>query len=412
VFSNGEPFTSAAVVAELAWLQTDAGQLTAAGRALKEATAEAEDDHAVIIHTAKPDPLLPRRLSDVMIVAPHAWEDLGPEAYPKTPATTGPFRVADWTPGKVTLVANPNSWRKAHAERVVLAVLPDRAARLRALLSGQFDAARLSAEDIDALEAKNFLTSVTPAAAVLAIGFRQDPERDTPLRDARVRQALNYGVDKNALSATILRGVAGAAGQPAARDVQGYTPDIKAYPYDPARAKTLLADAGFSDGLALTFAVTPDLYAGDLALYRAAADALAGVGVKVTLRTLTNEDWNTARDSATWNENVDGFALPFDSTPTDDVTAALTAYSCLKLVPFVCDHALTDRIIAANDAMGVDRRATMLSDIAQSYHDDPPALYLADGVDVFGVGRRIEGFTVAGRVPVYENIAPAAKAKH
>lgn len=406
-FSNGEPFTAAAAAATLIWLQTPSGRQTPVGSSLPVLTAEADDDHVLIIRTDKPDPLLPRRLSQVMIVAPQAWSDMGPEAYAKTPPTTGPFKAIGWNSGgKLILVANAGSWRAPKADRLVLTAIPDHGARVKALAKGQIDiASYLGVEDMDTLDNANLLTAVVPARAVLAIAFRQEADFETPLRDVRVRQALNYAVDKNALNQIVLRGLGRPAGQPAARDVVGFDPDVKPYPYDPDKAKALLAEAGYGDGLRLKFAVAADRYAGDGALYQAVAAALAKIGVTAEVVAVDDEEWTRGVDGGNWQPAIAGFSLPFDAAPTNDVGASLEIYSCLKLVPFACDRDLTSRIVAADSVMGA-KRVAMLSDLAQAFHDNPPALYLAEAFDVFGVSRKVEGFAVANRIPIYENIVP------
>jgi peptide/nickel transport system substrate-binding protein len=409
IFSNGEPFTADAVVATLAWLQTDPGRLTIAGSRLPALTAEADDEGGVIIRTAKPDPLLPRKLADVMIVAPGAWSDVGPDAYAAAPITTGPFKLVSRHGGTITLAANPDSWRKPKADKLILTVMPDRAARVRAVLDGRADiATRLDVADIAALEKGNVLTSVTPAMAVLAVAFRQDAGRETPLRDPNVRRALNYAVDKDALNRSALRGLGHPAGQPAARDVQGYDPGVKAYPYDPGQAKALLAEAGHGAGLSLRIAVTGQ-YAGDVALYEGLREMLAKVGVTLDVAVVDHETWSRGVQLGTWTADggadVDGFSFPFAAAPTNDVTAAVEPYSCFKLVPFVCDQTLTPKITAVTQAMGVERRMAMLSDLGQTFHDQAPALYLSDAFDVTGVRRGVDGFTVANRIPIYENVS-------
>jgi hypothetical protein len=105
-------------------------------------------------------------------------------------------------------------------------------------------------------------------------------------------------------------------------------------------------------------------------------------------------------------DGVVGFSLPFNSAPTDDVTTALETYSCVKLVPFFCDRDLTAKTSAAGGAMGMAKRANMLSELARNYHDQAPALYLTDAFDVFALSRKVEGFAVANRIPVYETVVP------
>jgi len=129
--------------------------------------------------------------------------------------------------------------------------------------------------------------------------------------------------------------------------------------------------------------------------------------VTLEIAPVDQDAWARGFESGNWGDDIDGFSFAFEAHRTHDVGASLETCSCLKLVPFVCDQALTKRISEANAAMGQSRRAALLNDLAQTFHDDPPVLYLFDAFDVFGVSRRVEGFAAANRIPIYESIAPA-----
>ena len=405
-FSNGEPLNADTVIATLNWLRTPEGLRTIVGNEVRGiAGVEADGEHTVIITTARPDPILPRRLSGVMMVAARAWTELGPEAFAKTPANTGPFTVKDWGNGaKMTLVANPASWRAPKVDRLILVNLPENSTRVQALLAGQVDiAGNIGVDDLDTLDGAGMLTAVGPAMSVLSIAFRQD--KAGPLNDVRVRQALNYAVDKKSLSDVLLRGLGPPAGQPAARQVTGYNPDVRPYPYDPAKAKALLAEAGYPDGFALHAEVMVDRSPGDRAMFESVVAALAKVGVTLELRTITFGAWMDAYQSGNWGADTDAFLLSFNAGPYNDVARPLEIYSCLRPNGFTCDKALTAKIVAANEEMDANRRLTQLGDLARLFHDTAPALYLTELFDLFGLNRKVEGFAISNRVPVYEAIS-------
>jgi ABC-type transport system substrate-binding protein len=157
----------------------------------------------------------------------------------------------------------------------------------------------------------------------------------------------------------------------------------------------------------LKFAIAADRYAGDRALYDAVVKDLAKVGIAVEIIPVDDEAWARGVDGGKWEDGIGGFSLPFDAAPTNDINPPLEVYSCLKLVPFYCDHDVTARIVAAGAAMGTTKRAAMLSDLAHAFHDQAPALFLTEAFDVFGINRKVEGFAVANRVPIYENITPS-----
>ena len=407
-FSNGEPFNANAVLATLAWLRTPEGARMVIGPEIRSVIgAEALDDYTVVIRTAKPDPILPARLSGVMIVAPGAWADLGPEGFSQTPIGTGSFAVKDWGRGaRVTLEAFTDSWRKPKVDRLIIINLPEDTSRVQALLSGQVDiAGNIGVDNVDALEAAGMHTAVGPAMAVTAMAFKTEGARNPALKDVRVRQALNHAIDRDALNKSLLRGLAPPAGQPASRGVNGYNPDVAAYPYDPAKAKALLAEAGYGDGFPMRFDVMVDRFPADRAIYQTVVQSLAKIGVQLELHTVTVAAWLEDYNTGGWDKETDGFLLSTNSAPYNDVARPMEIYSCLRPSAFFCDKALTDKLVAANEQMDADKRAAQLNELAKLYHDAAPMIYLNDQFDLFGVSQRLEGFALINRVPAYDKIS-------
>src|SRR5690606_29999004 len=141
-FSNGAPFDADAVVTTFEYLLSEEGRATPVGSEMAGiAAVEKVDDRTVDIVTDQPDPVLPSKLALAYIVEPGQWQELGPEGFAERPAGTGPFAVEAWNPGEAVLVANPNAWHAPQIERLRVVDLPERPARLQALLSGQIDVA-------------------------------------------------------------------------------------------------------------------------------------------------------------------------------------------------------------------------------------------------------------------------------
>lgn len=180
-FSNGEPFTSAAVVDAIMWLKTDEGRRSIIGNEVRSITsAETVDDYTVLIRTDPPDAILPNRLNAMFVVAPKAWAELGPDAYAKDPAGTGSFVVSDWgdTSGVAELTARPESWRPPYVDGVRMTNLPDNAARIQALLAGQIDiAGNINIDDIELVERLGFKTVNAPIFGVMSMAFRLEEGR-------------------------------------------------------------------------------------------------------------------------------------------------------------------------------------------------------------------------------------------
>jgi peptide/nickel transport system substrate-binding protein len=414
VFTNGETLTAEAVVAAIAWLKTPEGRATVVGNEVRDiASAEREDDLTVLVKTTRPDAILPRRISAMPIVAPKAWQELGVEGFAKTPATTGSFAVKDWGEGsgRVVLEAFRRSWRPpVTLDRLIIVNLPDNAARMQALQSGQIDiAGNIGVDDIDTVEAIGGKLIVSPSWSVLSIGFRVADRPGSPLNDVRVRQALNYAVDKQAMTSMLLRGLTQPTGQPASSGATGYDPAIPAYPYDPAQAKALLAAAGYPDGFKIKFEVMVDRTPADAAVFQTAAEALGKLGIEVELRNLTFASWFTKYLSGKWDADTDGFTLSWNAAPYNDVARPMEIYSCIKANPFFCDPELTKRLEAAGEEMDLAKREALLKALGRDYREAAPALFLYDVFELFGVAKGVEGVEIVNRVPAYHKIAVAKK---
>ena len=213
VFSNGAPFDADTVVAVFDYLTSEDGRASSVGGELANVVgAEKVDDRTVDIVTDGPDPVLPNKLALVFIPEPGAWAELGPEGFAEAPAGTGAFEVVEWGPGDVTLAAVEESWRDPALDGLTIVELPERPARLQALLSGQIDVAfGLSPDNLPQLEAEGYAVASTPAPQVMSLAFATEGRPDNPFGDLRVRQAVNYAVNRKAIAEVLLAGLGEAA---------------------------------------------------------------------------------------------------------------------------------------------------------------------------------------------------------
>jgi peptide/nickel transport system substrate-binding protein len=199
----------------------------------------------------------------------------------------GPFRIEERIPGvRTVLVPNTRWWdrREDNLERVVFTPIADRAALVAGLERGALDMIYdVPPEDIDRLAHEPGLKIVEgPELGTIFLGF--DQVHDNPFKDRRVREAVALAVDEGTIIAKVMRGHATPAGLIVAPGVEGYVPalDTRAG-YDPARAKTLLVEAGFPDGFATGMDCPDDRYVNDEAICQEVVAMLARVGVKVDL---------------------------------------------------------------------------------------------------------------------------------
>ncbi|WP_164232884.1 ABC transporter substrate-binding protein [Microbacterium hydrocarbonoxydans] len=203
------------------------------------------------------------------------------------PTGTGPFQFEEWAPGEqVTLKAYPDYWGETgQIEEIIFRTIDDPTARRQALEAGDIDGYDLvGPADSAALEEDGFRMVSRPPFTVLYLAFNQAvPE----LQDIRVREALSYAVDKDALIKQVLPEGTEKATQFVPPVVNGYNEDVTTYDYDPEKAKALLEEAGFTadNPLTLTFNYPVNVsrpYMPDPEqIFTVLSTQLAEVGVKV-----------------------------------------------------------------------------------------------------------------------------------
>jgi peptide/nickel transport system substrate-binding protein len=213
--------------------------------------AEIVDDYTVDIVTEVPYGPLMASMAMVYtgIVSPAAVEKYG-ENYGRNPVGTGPFMFKEWkTKDHITLVRNDNYWgTKALSKEVIFKVIPEAGSRMMALRTGDIDIAmQPTPAELDLFRAdKNFRVAETMGLRVFFLGFNN---ARFPTDDPKVRQALSMAVDVNGLVENILEGSAVPPKGYLAPAVFGFK-DMeldKKFPYDPEKAKALLAEAGWKD---------------------------------------------------------------------------------------------------------------------------------------------------------------------
>ncbi|WP_375424077.1 ABC transporter substrate-binding protein [uncultured Friedmanniella sp.] len=169
------------------------------------------------------------------------------------PTGTGPFVFEKWDRGQqVTLKANPDYWGdKAKTQTIIIRTISDAKARTQELQAGNIDGYDLvGPADVQPLKDAGFSIVNRPAFNILYLGFNQ---KNKALADIRVRQALNYAIDRTAVVKSSLPEGSVPAIEFMPPTVAGYNDKVNAYPYDPDKAKQLLAEAGQSN-LTLKFA--------------------------------------------------------------------------------------------------------------------------------------------------------------
>ena len=223
-------------------------------------TVECPDDYTVIMHLAYASPIQLGYLSSPStgIVNKKACEEMGDEAFGRAPVAYGPYEVVSWDSGdKITLKAFADYWGGTPAvENAVFKVYTDSNTAAIALQNGQVDVMLdVSTADVATLDA-NENVSVYTGDSLIAFHLHLNCDR-APFNDEKVRQALNYAIDTQAIIDAVFDGV-GAVKMDSFIPKMSMSEDLgeNPYGYDVEKAKELLADAGYADGFECNILVT------------------------------------------------------------------------------------------------------------------------------------------------------------
>lgn len=302
MFSDGSPLTVEDIVASyqrIATLQTPI-PFTVYTRSI--AKIEKGDEGKLLIHTTTPDPLLPSSATRIRIIKA-AFKDTPPADFNRGVGAigTGPFVFKEYAIGsRLVVTRNDRYWGAKQSWReVVVNFMSDKAARTASLISGGVDLIEaVSPADLPNLKnaANVRIESVTSNRLIY---FSMDTTRDVspfitelngsammtnPFKDLRVRQALSFAINREAIASRIMDGQATPASQFVPFDTSfGADPTLKPTPYNLDKAKALLAEAGFGKGFKLVMHSCNDRYLNDSGVSQAVAQMLSRIGIQTSL---------------------------------------------------------------------------------------------------------------------------------
>jgi peptide/nickel transport system substrate-binding protein len=407
VFSDGTPFTAQAVVAVTDLLTGPAAAREIVARMMSFlASARALDTHVVEIKTKVPTPLLPRFLPQFHIISPARLKALGLEGFARAPAATGPYVVEKIEANRILLRAHEKSWRKPSIPRLTFVANPDASTRKLAVIAGGMDVAlNLGPEETAAITAEGGREFVWRDAAVWSyqfVGSKENPFGLKPFKDIRVREALNLAIDREAIISALLAGRTVPATQPAPAETYGYNPDLAPIPYDPAKARRLLVEAGYPDGFSFVLEATIGSSPADAALHQTIAQFLSAVGVKMEVRPITTNQ--LIRNVVEGGWNGDAFGLFYNHEPTADVLRGLDTMSCLWHHAWYCNPATTPLITQAHRTFDLEQGLALRREVMAAYRNDWAAVFMHQAVRFAGTRGSVSGLKVVNNFILFDQI--------
>jgi peptide/nickel transport system substrate-binding protein len=390
-FHNGEPFNAESVKATMEYLQNPANKSHYAPywKLVKE--VQIVDDHTVRFVTEKPWPSLIDRasLTDFLVLPAKALRELGPAKLAEKPIGTGPFRFVEWKRDeRLVLEKNPDYWQgPAEVSRVTFRFIPEFSARLASLLSGEIDIMKdVPPHTVEAVE-RSGRAKIRAAVSSRINYLALVNLRPGPMQDLRVRRALNHAVDVDELIAQVLKWRATKICGPLSPANVDYAP-VECYKHDPARAVTLLREAGYdATKLQLTLDTPSGRYPLDKDVSLAIAAQLQRIGIKVNV--VVNE-WGTHLDKIKNRNTGDLFFLGWGPSLFGQGVIEPLFQANQTYASYGNNAAVDAKIARAITIVEPKGRAAAYAELQRLAHDEAAWVPLWQQHDLYGVASHIE----------------------
>ncbi|GAC1659017.1 MAG: ABC transporter substrate-binding protein [Candidatus Elarobacter sp.] len=390
-FSNGDPFTSADVKFTVEKILDPAYKSQQVPRVDTVARVEAPDPLTVRFVTKRPTPLPPAITRPVFIADAKFWQAHG-DAYMQDHAMgTGPYVLRSWRRDDALEVdANPKYWGGPPAvAHVVFKPIPEAGTRVSALRTGATDLITNVPFQFATLLAGGTTTRMASARSVRVLYIAFNTLQPGPQQNVLVRQALNYAIDVPAIVKAVLGGRAYELGEPIPPNFFGYDPSLTPYRHDLAKAKALLAKAGYPEGksLALTLYAPQGRYNGDKEVALAIGGQLQAAGVHVEVKT---QEWVSYYRQALSRSLSPMYMLGWGNI-TYDADNTLSSQLVSDATSSTYANPAVDKLVEeARYELDPGKRKALYAKALHIVHDDAPWLFLFQYEDLYATSKRLQ----------------------
>jgi peptide/nickel transport system substrate-binding protein len=307
-FSDGSPITAEDVAFSLARVPRIEGSAGGYQIFVRYVTrAEVKDARTIHLHTAEPYPFMVEDMTEIAVVSKKLGDGLRTADFNagNVPMFSGPYALDSYRFGEfVTMRRNPHWFGvRPTFDEVNFRVIPTDSSRVAALLAGDVQAIdEIPVQDIARLR-RDQAINVTQIPGMRVMYVAMDMDRDAsphirdsngqpmtrnPLKDQRVRQALSFAINRSAIVDRVMDGAATVASNLLPDGTPGTSAALGVVPFDPERARRLLAEAGYPNGFQITIHATNDRYPNDERVAQAIAQFWTRVGVRTEVVTMPN----------------------------------------------------------------------------------------------------------------------------
>ncbi len=395
-FHDGTPFNAEDVVATF---EAGADPVNAYFDQYEGVTVEVIDDLHVKLITDDPDVLFMRLLSELPIISAEQFAEGGNQAIEDFPIGTGPFKFVEWVKGsRIVLQANPDYWEegKPHVAEVIFRPIPESSTRLAAIQTGEVHIVnRLSSDEAKQLLGVQGVQVVRyPTDRVYYIAFNNlTTGVGAPTEDPRVRQAMNLAVDRQAIIDGLFDGFADLSNGFVTPQNLGYDPSVEPFPYDPERARELLAEAGYPDGFEIGMACPIGAYTNFEEVCQAVAGYLAEVGI-----TMEGGEVQLMESGVFWDLEANKELVPLfgDSWSASEGEAYPRLFGALGGMDASysawSDPVIDDYLVQISQEFDREARAELYGELQHYMIEDPSFIYLYVPNTFEAINEAVQGY--------------------
>jgi peptide/nickel transport system substrate-binding protein len=391
-FHDGSPFTAEDVKAVYDRNLAPGKTVVTAGFATIEAV-QALAPTVLRIVTKKPDPLMPVRMAQMggYVYPARLATDDGVKELARKPIGTGAYRFVEWIKDdRLVMEANREWWgwggKPAAVDRLIWKPIPDDFARLSALQRGEVDVITNVPPD----QMKIVRTLTVPATRTVAFAINAT---QPPASDKRVRQALHYAMDIQSIVKNLYAGQGRTMSGGLADTDFGYNPALRPYPYEPERARKLLAEAGFANGIDVAMYAGSGTMVNDKALLEAIADMWSKAGIRARVEMMEM----AARQKMVNERSLPANAMVLINPQSTLLDADGSLWRLLHPSGFNGKYwvgsqpgqRFHDLMESARYTLDPKKRRELYAEATRIVHEDKPWLEMFQEVVIYGVGKRL-----------------------
>jgi peptide/nickel transport system substrate-binding protein len=386
VFHNGEPFNAEAVRFTVQRVLNPEQKSPNRANVAEIVQIDVVDESTITLVTKNPYAPLLNRLIDFPMVPPRYTTERGNQGLALRPVGTGPFRFVELVKDDHLIVeAFDRHWRGApRIRRIVFKPIPEPFTRAAALRNGEVDLITTVPPNLgrELERVSGLRVHRVPSTWQIYLGLNAFKK---PLSDVRVRQALNYATDVDAIVKNVLDGNGRRQEGPFTPGMFGYDANVKGYAHDPSRARRLLAEAGYPDGLDIMLESPAGRYQGDKEI----AEALGGQWQKAGFRPrVQTSEWGAYFKRYLSKQIQDAYLLGLGG-PMQDGDELYNLVSSKGRGLYYKNDKVDELFDLGRATTDASKRRKAYTDLARTMIEDAAWVFLLQQVDIYASSERL-----------------------